>query len=98
MFSSGSYLHFRECLALDSIEIPFPEGKVRAVFDNQQVIGKTYPVRRNNMDCPLSVITSFTYLSIDNAYLQFDFSLKPEKWFFIGTFLGLRQFVTTESP
>ena len=34
------------------------------------------------MNCPLSVITSFAYLCIDNTNLQNDFSLKPENWFF----------------
>ena len=34
------------------------------------------------MNCPLSVITSFAYLCIDNTNLQNDFSLKPKNWFF----------------
>ena len=62
--------------------MPYPEGTVSVVFDNEQAVGKTYTVRRNNMNCPLSVITSFAYLCIDNTNLQNDFSLKPENWFF----------------
>ena len=45
--------------------LEFPEGLVRVVFDNEQVIGKRYRVKANQQSVPTSVITSHAYLSID---------------------------------
>ena len=59
-----------------------PEGVVRIVFDNEQVIGKRYSVKVNMRNVPTSVITSHAYLKIDTCDIQTKSHLKPEHWLF----------------
>jgi len=58
----GSYDYMAKWMsaqALDPIDVPM--GVVRSVFDNEQVIGKTYKVRAENK-VPMSVVTSHIYI------------------------------------
>ena len=66
-----------------SSEIEFPEGIVRVVFDNEQIIGKRYRVKTNQSAVPASVISSSAYLSIENkSKIQYDDRFMPSKWMF----------------
>ena len=65
-----------------STPVDFPEGLVRSVFDNEQVIGKTHKVKADNK-VPASVITSHIYISLDNENkLQNDALYAPSSWLF----------------
>ena len=64
-------------------EIKFPDGLVRCVFDNEQVVGKRHVVMADNNTVPVSVITSKAYLEIDpQSKIQCQPELKPEAWLF----------------
>ena len=64
-------------------EIKFPNGIVRVVFDNEQVIGKRYRVKADQALVPASVITSSAYLIIDDSNnMQFEDTYKPSDWMF----------------
>lgn len=59
-----------------------PTGIVRSVFDNEQVIGKTYKVRAENK-VPMSIVTSHIYISIDpNNKIQNEEQYSPDNWLF----------------
>ena len=62
--------------------IEFPQGLIRVVFDNGQVIGKRYQVKANQQHVPPSVITSI-YLTIDSDnFIQYGNEFKPSNWMF----------------
>ena len=64
-------------------EIKFPNGIVRVVFDNEQVIGKRYRVKADQALVPASVVTSSAYLIIDDSNnMQFEDTYKPSDWMF----------------
>lgn len=59
-----------------------PPGIVRSVFDNEQVIGKTYKVQAENK-VPMSIVTSHIYISIDKCNeIQRDETFAPSNWLF----------------
>ena len=47
-------------------ELEFPEGVVRCLFDNEQVVGKRYSVKSDQNTVPMSVITSHACMVIDS--------------------------------
>ena len=58
--TTGSYTFLKDWLlenALDEIE--FPKGLVKAVFDNEHVVGKRYSAKADCNAVPVSVIASF---------------------------------------
>ncbi|XP_063952838.1 uncharacterized protein LOC135153566 [Lytechinus pictus] len=71
---AGSYrtliIRCLDSSAEDSIAIP--AGTSRCVFDNNQIIGKTYTIKRDNK-VPTSVMCSAAYISLNEE-------LKPSKW------------------
>ena len=59
---------------------PFPTGLVKAVFDNNQKVGKTYLISETNV-VPTSVITSNLSIVLDpNSTIQENSRLKPDNW------------------
>ena len=81
---AGSYSFLSKWLSEQAKnELQFPEGIVRVVFDNEQVIGKRYTVKADKNMVPMSVITSHAYISIDKTCdLQNSTELKPTHWMF----------------
>jgi hypothetical protein len=72
---SGSYNYMAKWMseqALDPIDVPM--GVARSVFDNDQVIGKTYKVR-----VPMSVVTSHIYIYTQQKKLRTIFFQKYKK-------------------
>lgn len=62
--------------------VKYPEGLVRSVFDNEQVVGKTYRVKSDNK-LPTSVITSHLYIVIDEQnMIQTEEKFAPCNWLF----------------
>ena len=63
-------------------EIKFPHGVVRGVFDNEQVIGKSYRIKNENK-VPSSIVTSNLYISIDPcSALQNNVDFALNNWLF----------------
>lgn len=86
MYPAGSSDFISKWLTDQSNQpVEFPNGLVRAVFDNEQVIGKTYKVKADNK-VPSSVITSHIYISLDTENkLQNEASCAPDRWLFTKT-------------
>ena len=64
-------------------EIKFPNNIVRVVFENEQVIGNRYQVKADQALVTASIITSSTYLIIDDSNnMQFEDTYKPSDWMF----------------
>lgn len=60
-----------------------PQGTIRLIFDNEQVIGKRWRVKSGNSKVPMSAITSHVYLSIDKeSRIQNAAEFRPSKWMF----------------
>lgn len=60
----------------------FPDGLVRSVFDNEQLVGKTYRVKSENKISTI-VITSHLYIAIDEKNLtQTEEKYVPSNWLF----------------
>eukprot|EP00794_Sanderia_malayensis_P018435 gene18435-20284_t len=80
---AGSYSFLQKWIFSQAVApSDFPEGLVKCVFDNEQVIGKTRSIKTENK-VPLSVITSFANIVIDEkCSLQKEVSLCPRMWFF----------------
>ena len=80
----GSYTYLKNWLTEHSgQELTVPDGVVKVVFDNEQVVGKRYTVKADvNTSVPVSVITSQAYLTLDNSSIQNSELLKPEHWLF----------------
>ena len=58
----------------------FPQGLVKAAFDNSQKVGKTYVISETNI-VPSSIITSHVWMILDSDNLmQEDVSYKLDKW------------------
>ena len=64
------------------IEILFPDGLIKVVFDNEQVIGKNCKVKFSGILVRSSVITSKAYLKISDSGIQGFADMKPKYWFF----------------
>ena len=77
----GSYHYMSSWLNMQNNEsIPFPEGLVKAIFDNNQKIGKTHMITGDNK-VPTVVMTSQLWITLDpQSKLQEDANLKPESW------------------
>ena len=75
----ATYDHISKWMTEQALtDIEFPSGIVRAVFDNEQVIGKTHQVRANNK-VPSSIGTSHIYISIDETNdIENDHTFAPE--------------------
>ena len=81
--AGGSYTYLKNWLCDQAgEELRVPEGVVRIVFDNEQVIGKRYSVKVNVRNVPTTVITSHAYLKIDTCDIQTKSHLNPEHWLF----------------
>nr|XP_054751792.1 uncharacterized protein LOC129257486 [Lytechinus pictus] len=80
---AGSYrtliIRCLDSSAEDSIAIP--AGTSRCVFDNNQIIGKTYTIKGDNK-VPTSVMCSaaYTCISLNEGDKQKNGELKPSKW------------------
>ena len=76
----GSYTYISSWLS-DQTNSPilFPNGVVKAVFDNNQKIGRTHLITGNNI-VPTSVMTSHIWLVLDQSMLQEDANLSPQRW------------------
>ena len=90
--AGGSYTHLLNWLSDQASDlIPIPDGLVKSVIDNEQVVGKTHTVKADNK-VPMTVLTSHAYLSIDAASsIQKDKSLKPSEWLFQDPSQELKQ-------
>lgn len=66
-----------------AVEPKFPDGVVRAVFDNEQRVGKRYRVKAKNNKVPMSVITSHIQLQMhETDTLQYNKVVHPKSWMF----------------
>ena len=63
-------------------EIPFPEGLIKVVFDNEQVIGKNYKAKVSGNLVKSSVITSKACIKISDSDIQGFADMKPKYWLF----------------
>ena len=79
----GGYTHMCNWLKEQSKEpLTFPDGLAKAVFDNNQKIGKTYLITGTNK-VPTSVITSHLWISLDKQNkMQTAKEFTPENWMF----------------
>ena len=79
---SGSYTHLSSWLNnAASKPIEFPQGLIRVIFDNEQVIGKRYRVKVNQHLVPSSIIASNIYLTIaSDNFIQYDNEFNPSNW------------------
>ena len=77
----GSYTYIMSWLNEQANNpIKFPKGLTKAIFDNNQKIGKTHIITGTNI-IPTSVMTSSLWLSLDsNNQIQDDERFKPSKW------------------
>lgn len=77
----GSYTYLMKWLKEQASEpLHFPNGLCKAVFDNNQKVGKTYLITGTNT-VPTSVMTSHLWISLDvNNLMQNDSKLRPDKW------------------
>ena len=81
--ASGSYTYLKNWLSKQAgEELKVPNGIVRIVFDNEQVVGKRYVVKADCNTVPISVITSHAYLEVGTSELQNRIDLKPTNWLF----------------
>ena len=83
----GSYTFIKSALEKNAKEeLTIPNGTIRVVFDNEQVVGKKYTVSVDNPTVPISVITSHAYLVYDKndacSTIQRCESLSPKNWYF----------------
>ena len=81
---SGCYTCLKNWLANKAKdELKVPNGIVKIVFDNEQVVGKKYTVKSDSNVVPMGVVTSHIYVSIDQQNIaQNLIDLKPEQWMF----------------
>ena len=99
----GAYPYLSNWLNNQAREpIKFPDGMVKAVFDNNQKVGKTYLITRTNV-VPTSVMTSHLWITFDaNSNLQTEKSLKPDSWMWKNRNTAFREeltkFLTRPSP
>ncbi len=78
----GSYALQKWILAQASNPVPVPDGLLKCVFDNEQVVGKTRLIQSENK-VPLSIITSHAYLQIDpDSTEENEIALCPRLWLF----------------
>ena len=79
---SGSYTYFSSWLNnATSKPIEFPQGLIRVIFDNEQVIGKRYRVKVTQQLVPSSIIASNIYLTIaSDSFIQCDNEFNPSNW------------------
>ena len=62
--------------------VSFPNGLVRSVIDNEQVVVKTYRIRFENKN-PSSVVNGNLYIIIDEQnLLQTEERFAPNNWLF----------------
>ena len=81
--TGGSHSFIDSWLVEQAIEpVKFPTSTVRAVFDNEQKVSKTWKVKVGNK-CLSDVITSHAYITIhDDKNLQYQANLSPKFWAF----------------
>ena len=81
---SGSYTYLSSWLNnAASKPIDFPQGLIRVVYDNEQVLGKLCRVKANQQSVPSSVITSNIYLTIESDnFIQYGKEFNPSNWMF----------------
>ena len=77
----GSYSYLVAWLEQQASDpIKFPSGLTKAIFDNNQKIGRTYVITGTNV-VPTSVMTSSLWLTLDqDSQIQEDASFKPSNW------------------
>ena len=79
---SSSYTTVNRYLVSEAgseIEVYVPHGVVRCAFDNNQIIGKTHIITGTNK-VPTSVMTSTSYVQLNQSNLQEKEQLKPLHW------------------
>ena len=77
----GSYSYVAKWLNSQANEpIKFPDGFVKAIFDNNQKIGRTYLITGMNQ-VPTSIMTSHLWITLDESNtIQNESVYKPESW------------------
>lgn len=77
----GSYSYLVSWLKKQASEpLKFPDGLCKAIFDNNQKIGKTYLITGDNI-VPTSVMTSHLWITLDpESTVQKNESFKPTNW------------------
>ena len=79
--SSTTLLNWLNKASLQPLTVP--QGMVRLVFDNEQVVGKRYRVKAGQSTVPMSAITSHLYMLMDeNCNIQYEDKYKPSNWMF----------------
>ena len=76
----GSYKTINGFLSNEAADpILMSSGNMRCAFDNNQIIGKTYMIKGDNK-VPTSIMTSTSFVKLDESKIQEDSRLKPENW------------------
>lgn len=82
---SGPYGHYhavKDWLSNQSMEpLPYPENDCIAIFDNNQVIGRSWKIKVNNK-VQSSVVTTICQIEYPSYSLQRQVNLKPKFWNF----------------
>lgn len=82
---SGPYGHYhavKDWLSNQSMEpLPYPENDCVAIFDNNQVIGRSWKIKVNNK-VQSSVVTTICQIEYPSYSLQRQVNLKPKFWNF----------------
>ena len=63
-------------------KILFPNGLIKVVFDNKQVIGKNYKVKVSGNLVKSSIITSKAYFKINDSDIRSFADMRPKYWLF----------------
>ena len=77
---AGSYQFILNWCYNQSSFLAFPMSDVKAMFDNEQKVGRTWQMKPNST-CPMSVITTHGQIVLTTKK-QYDESLKPKYWLF----------------
>jgi len=99
----GSYFYINTWLNVQaSHPLKFPDGFVKAIFDNNQKVGRTYMITGTNT-VPTSVMTSHLWVTLDpDSTVQSNSLYKPENWMWSEKNPAHKQmmidFFTTSSP
>ncbi len=97
--AAGKYTHLNAILASGAKnELHCPNGDIIVMFDNEQVVGKTWNVRPNNK-VRQSVVTNVAVVSLEpNGTLQENDSLSPREWFSVMGNEDIVENIVMEKP
>ena len=94
----GSIIYIESWLSKQASEpIKLPDGMVRAIFDNEQKIGKTRKTGKEKK-LPMSVITNSAMIELDpDNLVQNKAAFSPKLWSFLDLTVGEKMNATTSN-